>query len=167
MRWYDELLLNVDNLNKRDESMFKKALFFTMAMVMVPGICLADSVREIGLAGVRAVFIDRDVAAIDKLFAQDYIQHNPLFPNGNGVLKGFAQNMPDGFRYEIGNVIADEKTGMVAIHFRSSGGFGPKPRIGVDIFRVEKGKIVEHWDVLQEEVIETKSGNPMWTPSVD
>jgi len=42
-------------------------------------------------------------------------------------------------------------------------GFGPKPMIAVDIFRVANGKVAEHWDVLQEEVPEstTASGNPM------
>jgi predicted SnoaL-like aldol condensation-catalyzing enzyme len=38
--------------------------------------------------------------------------------------------------------------------------------VAVDIFRVEDGKVVEHWDVLQEEVpVETTvHGNPMFTP---
>ena len=37
--------------------------------------------------------------------------------------------------------------------------------IAVDIFRVRDGKVVEHWDVMQEEVpaAETASGNPMFT----
>ena len=44
-------------------------------------------------------------------------------------------------------------------------GIGPKPMVGVDIFRLKAGKIVEHWDVLQEEVPadKTASGNPMFT----
>jgi len=37
--------------------------------------------------------------------------------------------------------------------------------VAVDIFRVENGKVVEHWDVLQEEVpaASTTSGNAMFT----
>jgi predicted SnoaL-like aldol condensation-catalyzing enzyme len=37
--------------------------------------------------------------------------------------------------------------------------------VAVDIFRVENGKVVEHWDVLQEEVPagDTRSGNAMFT----
>lgn len=34
-------------------------------------------------------------------------------------------------------------------------GFGPKPLIAIDIFRVEGGLIAENWDVLQEEVLDT------------
>jgi predicted SnoaL-like aldol condensation-catalyzing enzyme len=37
--------------------------------------------------------------------------------------------------------------------------------VAVDIFRLKDGKVVEHWDVLQEEVpaTETASGNAMFT----
>lgn len=37
--------------------------------------------------------------------------------------------------------------------------------IAVDIFRVEDGKVMEHWDVMQEEVpvANTASGNAMFT----
>ena len=37
--------------------------------------------------------------------------------------------------------------------------------VAVDIFRVENGKVVEHWDVMQEEVpaAGTASGNAMFT----
>ena len=39
--------------------------------------------------------------------------------------------------------------------------------IEVDIFRLKDGKVVEHWDVLQEEVsaANTTSGNAMFTKS--
>ena len=34
-----------------------------------------------------------------------------------------------------------------------------------DFFRIESGKVAEHWDVMQEEVpaAKTASGNPMFT----
>jgi predicted SnoaL-like aldol condensation-catalyzing enzyme len=54
---------------------------------------------------------------------------------------------------------------IVMLHGRYVG-LGPKPLVVVDIFRVKKGKLVEHWDVLQDEVPteQTKSGNPMFVP---
>jgi len=44
-------------------------------------------------------------------------------------------------------------------------GWGPKPMIAVDIFRVTDGKVAEHWGVMQEEVpaAQTASGNPMFS----
>ena len=141
-------------------------LALTAALALSPIVVFAETAKDIAVNGLSAVFVDRDVAAIDTYFSPDYVQHNPMFPNGTDVLKGFAANMPDNFLYEIGNVIADEETGLVAIHFRVEG-FGPAPMVGVDILRVEIGLIVEHWDVLQEEVTDTVSGNPMWTPAIN
>ena len=37
------------------------------------------------------------------------------------------------------------------IHGRYTG-WAPKPLVAVDIFRIVDGKLVEHWDVMQEEV---------------
>lgn len=137
------------------------------ALLMLPPLAAhAESAREIVISGVRAVFIEPDVDAIKRIFSKDYIQHNPMFPNGPDVLIGFVENRPDNFKYEVGAVIADEGQGLVAVHFRTEG-FGPKPLIGVDIFRVEDGLIVEHWDVVQEEAGQTVSGNPMWGPALD
>ncbi len=137
-----------------------------LAASLVPALGMAQSAREIVLAGLDAVFIHPNPDAIDTYFATDYIQHNPMFPNGNDTLKGFAAAPAGGVKYQIGNVVADEDTQMVAVHFRVEG-FGPKPMVGFDMFRVEDGKIVEHWDVLQEDVAETASGNPMWTPAAE
>ena len=71
--------------------------------------------------------------------------------------------MPPTFTYEPGMVVAEGD--LVMIHGRHSG-WRPKPVIAVDIFRVKDGKLVEHWDGMQEEVpaSETKSGNAMFEP---
>ena len=52
---------------------------------------------------------------------------------------------------------------LVMIHSCYTG-WGPKPLVTADIFRVRKGKLVEHWDVMQEDVpaSRTKSGRPMF-----
>ncbi|WP_226549793.1 MULTISPECIES: nuclear transport factor 2 family protein [Celeribacter] len=141
-----------------------KQFLLATALIAAPIATQAESARDIVIAGVTAVFIEPDVAAIDRLFREDYIQHNPNFPNGLDTLRGFASAPAEGFAYEIGNVIADEEAQMVAVHFRATG-WGPEPMVGVDMFRVEDGKIAEHWDVLQPEVRDTASGNPMWTPA--
>lgn len=54
----------------------------------------------------------------------------------------------------------------VMIHGRYTG-WAPKPVVAVDIFRIVGGKLVEHWDVLQEEVPveKTVNGHPMFTPA--
>ncbi|KWW39342.1 putative SnoaL-like aldol condensation-catalyzing enzyme [Cupriavidus metallidurans] len=44
-------------------------------------------------------------------------------------------------------------------------GRAPKPILAVDIFRIADGKVVEHWDVMQEEIParSTVSGNEMFS----
>ena len=56
---------------------------------------------------------------------------------------------------------------FVMVHGRYTG-FGPKPMIAVDIFRVKDGKLAEHWDVLQQEVPvdSTASKNPMFSTNL-
>jgi predicted SnoaL-like aldol condensation-catalyzing enzyme len=108
------------------------------------------------LEGIRGVFIERDAAVIDRLFSADYRQHNPQIQNGPEAVKALLKNLPRDFKYEPGLVMADGD--YVSIHGRYTG-WGPKPIIAVDIFRVANGKIVEHWDVMQEEVPAAQSAN--------
>jgi predicted SnoaL-like aldol condensation-catalyzing enzyme len=109
----------------------------------------------------QAVFIDRDTSIVAMSFADHYIQHNPFIPNGAKSITTMVAALPKEFRYEIGMVVAQGD--LVMAHGRYTG-WGPKPMIAVDIFRIAEGKLVEHWDVMQEEVppLLTVSGNPMF-----
>jgi predicted SnoaL-like aldol condensation-catalyzing enzyme len=132
------------------------------AAILLPAGAKADTPpREFVINAITELFIERDLTAIDRYWAEDYAQRNPMFPSGRDVIKGLFGNLPPDFKYEIGMVIAEGD--MVAIHGRYSG-LGPKLLIVVDIFRVENGLIAEHWDVLQEEVRDTASGLPMFEP---
>lgn len=122
----------------------------------------ASANKELVVQAVTELFIEGDATAVDRYWTEDYLQHNPNFPSGREVIKGLFGNMPPEFKYEMGMVIAEDD--LVALHGRYTG-FGPTPMIAVDIFRVEDGKIVEHWDILQNEVTETASGLPMFEPA--
>jgi predicted SnoaL-like aldol condensation-catalyzing enzyme len=117
---------------------------------------LTEANKALVLAGIKGVFIDRDPSAVDRLFSSDYRQHNPLIPNGPAAIKALLGNLSRDFKYEPGLVMADGD--YVSIHGRYTG-WGPKPMIAVDIFRVANGKIAEHWDVMQEEVPAAQSAN--------
>jgi predicted SnoaL-like aldol condensation-catalyzing enzyme len=118
--------------------------------------------KAVALKAIRGVFIERDVRIVEELFAPDYIQHNPTIPNGRDAIAGLLGSLPEGFRYEPGMVAAEGS--IVMIHGRYVG-WAPEPLVAVDIFRVENGRLVEHWDVMQAEVParETKSKNAMFT----
>lgn len=138
-----------------------KTLFVAASLVaLFSASAFAQTNKEIVMAAVKGLFISRDVSVLDKYWSPDYIQHNPMVPNGSAVLKGFVSNFGPDFKYEPGMVVAEGD--LVMVHGRYSG-IGPKPMISVDIFRLANGKIVEHWDVLQDEATKTASGNPMFT----
>ncbi len=120
--------------------------------------------KALVLEGIRGVFIECDPTVIDRLFSADYRQHNPQIPNGPAAIKALMGNLSRDFKYEPGLVMADGD--YVSIHGRYTG-WGPKPMIAVDIFRVANGKIAEHWDVMQEEVpvAQSANGNSMFIGS--
>jgi predicted SnoaL-like aldol condensation-catalyzing enzyme len=86
-----------------------------------------------------------------------------MVENGIEPLSTMVKSFLADFSYKPGLVIAQGD--YVAIHGRYTG-FGPGPMIAVDIFRIEKGKIAEQWDVLQPEVAanQSRNGNPMFLP---
>ena len=112
--------------------------------------------KALVLAGIKGVFIDRDPTVLDRFFSADYQQHNPQIPNGAAAIEAILERLPPDFKYEPGLVVAEGD--YVMIHGRYVG-WGPKPMVAVDIFRVADGKITEHWDVLQDEVAAAQSAN--------
>ena len=121
-----------------------------------------DANQALVLAGIKGVFIDRDPTVLDHLFSNDYRQHNPQIPNGTAAIRALLKNLPADFKYEPGLVVADGD--YVIIHGRYIG-WGSKPLVAVDVFRVANGKIAEHWNVMQEEVpaAQSANGNSMLT----
>ena len=139
---------------------FKTTLAAGCAAVLIPTITLADSAtnKALVLEALENTLLAGNVEAVDQYFAEDYIQHNPMFPDGidgqKGVV-GFLAGTP-GFKADYVRVIADDD--MVAVHARYEG-FGPIATIGFDVFRVEDGKIAEHWDNLIPEAAPNPSGH--------
>lgn len=105
--------------------------------------------RALVLDAMTSLFQRHDASAVERLYAEDYIQHNPNIPQGRDALKLIVETMSPTVHYEPGLTIAEGE--FVAIHGRIHG-WAEEPQIVVDIFRVEGGKLMEHWDVLQDEV---------------
>jgi predicted SnoaL-like aldol condensation-catalyzing enzyme len=105
----------------------------------------------------QQLFGDKDVSAIDKYIGSVYIQHNPALPDGPEALKEAATQWFKGApkeKIDIQHIAADGD--LVFIHLRAN--MGGKVNSVIDIFRIENGKISEHWDVIQE--VPAKSANP-------
>lgn len=104
----------------------------------------------------HALFVDKDLDEVQKYWGAQMIQHNPTLPDGHAVLRQIIGKLGPDFKYEQG--LTMKQGNYVMVHGRYTG-WGPKPLVGVDIFRIDAGKVIEHWDVLQEEVPADKSPN--------
>lgn len=90
-----------------------------------------------------------NASAVDRLHVADYLQHNPGIPQGRDALRTLVEGLLPDMRYGPGLVIAEGA--YVAIYGRIHG-WSEKPQVVVDLFRIENGRLAEHWDVLQDEV---------------
>ncbi|ANH69932.1 nuclear transport factor 2 family protein [Mitsuaria sp. 7] len=119
--------------------------------------------KALVLEAMTALFQRRDAQAVERLYAPDYIQHNPSIPQGRAALGALVAQLPSDLFYEPGLMIAEGA--YVAIHGRIRG-WAPTPQVVIDIFRIQDGLLAEHWDVLQDEVSAgaTQSGTSMFSP---
>lgn len=77
-----------------------------------------------------------------------YRQHNPTAPDGKAaiieLLNNWLPTVPE-LRYDVKRIISHDD--MVVIHSHVTTTRGDLGQAVVDIFRLEDGKVVEHWDV--------------------
>jgi predicted SnoaL-like aldol condensation-catalyzing enzyme len=79
-----------------------------------------------------------------------YKQHNPLMEDDREGLRKYLAWIQDDFpksHSKVLQIFADGE--FVVLHVHRVRAPGMRGDAIVDIFRVEQGKIVEHWDVIQ------------------
>lgn len=103
------------------------------------------------------VLIGGDFDAADEYMRPDYIQHNPKVPGGLDGFKAYFKKLGERQRrlgakahQEISHVIAEgdfvvvfgsnKLKGLISLNY----GYA-------DLFRIQDGRLAEHWDVLQGE----------------
>lgn len=93
----------------------------------------------------------------DYVSADKYMQHNLDFTKGrDAVIRALPDLKKNGTSINIRRVIED---GDYVVAHSDYVFFGE--RVGFDVFRFQGGKIVEHWDNLQERPTKTVSGHTM------
>lgn len=125
---------------------------------------VAQANKALVLKAYQELFGDHDLAALDRYWAKDYVQHNPYMADGTEAVKQYIEklgllNAPK-FKVEFLRVAAE---GDIVFLQTRQPKMGNNPEIViVDIFRVEKGKIAEHWDVMQPVPADAVNKRPMY-----
>lgn len=111
---------------------------------------------------VTDVLVNGEFDKLTNYIGGTYLQHNPNVGDGLdglGAFVGYLQENNISFRYtKVHNVVAEGNFVMV----QNEGEFGGKPTAFYDLFRVENGMIVEHWDTVQEIPAEMAHDNGMF-----
>lgn len=111
----------------------------------------------------RMAYLGDPAKAVDLYVGAEYIQHNPLVGDGKQPFIDYFLRM--GAEYpdkDIEFVRAIAEGDLVALHTHQIWP-GNEEYVTMDFFRFdEDGKIVEHWDSMQEIPTESKNGNTMY-----
>ena len=111
----------------------------------------------------KTAYMGNPSEAVAKYVGEEYIQHNPLVGNGKDAFIEYFSKMhaeyPD---KRIRFVRAVAEGDLVALHTHQVWP-GNDQYVTMDFFRFdENGKIVEHWDSVQQIPETTKNGNTMY-----
>lgn len=98
----------------------------------------------------REVIRDRNTDLVDAYISDNYIQHNPMIPDGKAGIKmaiEYLKQMPKAENQEnpIVAAIAEGDYVMLLMDLEIM----EKRQLVADLFRIEAGKIKEHWDAIQ------------------
>jgi predicted SnoaL-like aldol condensation-catalyzing enzyme len=108
----------------------------------------------------ESVFVKKDLSAVDQYVKTDYVQHNPLVKQGASGFKEFFStwfaSVPD-WQYTLSKIVAEGDhvwvygtyAGTLKRDWLGIPASGQKYAFeAVDIFRIQDGKLAEHWDVM-------------------
>jgi predicted SnoaL-like aldol condensation-catalyzing enzyme len=125
---------------------------------------VSETNKGIAVAFYKIIFEGRVEDAFRLYAGHPYRQHNPLVEDGMEGLKKFVawvmSNHPEA-SYEIKRVFADGDHVVLHSHWHGLSD-NPRGEAVVDIFRLEGGKVLEHWDVIQTIPENSANANTMF-----
>ena len=147
----------------------KLGIGLTIACVALPAAAAgSETAQERRNKAAVMAFYDKalnakDFDAASKYLGSRYTQHNPTAKDGPEGLKAFIVFLKDKFpngHSEIKQAFADGD--YVILHVHAVREPGTRGNAIVDIFKLENGKVVEHWDAVQPIPDNPANGNTMF-----
>lgn len=97
----------------------------------------------------NALFNERDADEVRELYAADYVQHNPNVPTGLDPILGLVPALQEAnFSYEVHRMIEDGDLILTHSTANNAEFFGANQVVAFDLWRIEDGKVAEHWDAI-------------------
>jgi predicted SnoaL-like aldol condensation-catalyzing enzyme len=152
----------------KEESVMVRLLLAAVLAMLAPAAFAADAQQMEANKKTVLEFYDlainkKDFDAASKFIGPRYVQHNPRAADGPEGLKAFLallrEKFPD-YHSEIKRVFADGD--YVIVHVHNVPTPGSRGAAIIDIFKLENGKVVEHWDVRQEIPEQSANSNTMF-----
>lgn len=118
-----------------------------------------DQNKENAIEFYKTAFEGNPAKAIELFVGEEYIQHNPAVANGTqGFIDYFDRMQKEYPNKSVEFVRAIAENDLVALHTHQIWQ-GDAEYVTMDFFRFdEEGKIIEHWDSIQQ--IPEESANP-------
>ena len=122
-----------------------------------------ESNKQNAIAFYKTAYLGNPQEAVEKYVGDQYIQHNPLVGDGPQNFIAYFQEMardyPDKDIVFLRAVAEDD---LVALHTHQTWP-GDIHYVTMDFFRFDdNGKIIEHWDAIQDVPAESKNDNTMF-----
>jgi predicted SnoaL-like aldol condensation-catalyzing enzyme len=114
------------------------------------------SVKDVVAEAINAVYTTRDRGEITRHFTPALRQHGSVTADGLEGLLAYAATLPDGIHYEQHRVFAE---GDLVVTHGTYTGLADTPLVAFDLWRVDDGCIVEHWDGMEPRVSTTVNGH--------
>ncbi|MEM7030048.1 MAG: nuclear transport factor 2 family protein [Chloroflexota bacterium] len=122
-----------------------------------------DANKKNAIAFYEMAYLGKPREAVEKYVGDDYIQHNPLVGNGREAFIAYFEQMHQEYPNKSITFVRSVAEGdLVALHTHQIWPGGDE-YVTMDFFRFDdKGKIVEHWDSIQEVPETSLNGNTMY-----
>src|SRR5260370_16780672 len=106
-----------------------------------------------------SIFDRKDPSAVDRFFADPFLQHDPNVPDGLAGMRQYAAEIAASPLAKIKIYRTLDDRDLVLLHSKYEGlnGHGTS-LVAFDLFRFKDGKIVEHWGGQEPEASPNPSG---------
>lgn len=118
-----------------------------------------DALGSTAREAMTSIFDKKDPSAIDRFFADSFIQHDPNISDGLAGLKRYAAEIAvaPAAKIKIHRTLVDGD--FVLLHSSYEGLKKVPSLVAFDLFRFKDGKIVEHWGGQEAEAPPNPSGH--------